>query len=90
MDRDIFGSIGSKNDNKIFLEISEDDCDYVAQNSKKQSYKINFSVNKQPFQLQHNALKLLHDLNLFNCLIDNPKYNDDAEESELCNRYESR
>lgn len=74
----IGGYVNRINDDNIFVEIFEESFEYMRRKCSRESYDISFCVNRQPFQLQHNALKWMLEHNLFNCLIDSPKYDDDA------------
>ncbi|XP_031626858.1 putative helicase mov-10-B.1 [Contarinia nasturtii] len=85
--RIITGSIQGKNDDKIFIEITDDCRKYAVNNYKHESYDIYFIVNRQPFQLQHYALKMMREQKLFDCLISNPKYDDDSERPALNDSY---
>lgn len=88
--RSVSGAIERKNEDKIFVKIYDEDLDYFQHNFKRESCDIFFNVNKQPFQLQHNALKLMREHNLFNCLINNPKYDDDTDDPGLNDHYAHR
>lgn len=74
---EIHGSIRMKNDDKIFVEIYEKCSDYLQRSCNKELYDIYFHVNRQPYQLQHNALKFMLEHKLFGCLINNPQYDSD-------------
>lgn len=70
----ISGKIKSCNKVWIFLEIDKKDISYL-RNNCDQKYDIRFEINRTAFQMQHNALKLIKEHNLFPILINNPKYN---------------
>lgn len=83
----ISGSIQGKNDDKIFVDINIECRSYALCNCNNELYDIYFIVNRQPFQLQHNALKIMKEQKLFDCLISNPKYDDDSEWPQLNDSY---
>lgn len=86
----IHGTIKSKKDDKIFVEVYEECFDYMLRNCHQDLYDIYFHVNRQPYKMQHNALKFMLEHKLFGCLINNRKYDDDTEPSGIRNFYTFR
>lgn len=68
------GRINGKSKDKIFVNI------YTGVVNYHDNYKVNFHVNRQTFQLQHQALNLIQDQNLFPYLINNPLYHNVVDE----------
>lgn len=86
----IHGSIKSKKDDKIFVEVFEECFDYMLRNCHKDFYDLSFHVNQQPYKMQHNALKFMQEHQLFKTLINNRKYDDDTEPTSVRNGYNFR
>lgn len=83
-DISISGQIKASNKEFIFVEIVQEHVAYLKRNCEIESYDIHFHINRVPFQLQRNALDLIANHNLFQHLINNPKYDEYAkEETEL-------
>lgn len=76
----ISGQVKGCNKDFIFVDIAEENVDYLKRNCNIESYDIHFHINRVPFQLQHNALEWTRKHNLFNQLINNPKYDQTGEE----------
>lgn len=71
----IYGQIKGINKDFIYIEINDQYfADYVKENCRRRSFDIYFQLNIMTFQLQHNALKWMRLHNLFDQLINNPKY----------------
>lgn len=79
--RILTGRIQGSNKEHIFLEISEEDVDYLRNNCGQRLFDIHFNMNRIQFQLQHNALNWLEKHGLFSLLVNNPKF--DCAEDEV-------
>lgn len=73
--RCISGQVRGCNKDYIFVEIGEEHFEYLKSHCNVELYDIFFHINRIIYQLQHYALDLLFNRNLFNVLINNPKYN---------------
>lgn len=73
----ITGQIKGSNKDMIFVQISDAKNSQYLQSKPNQSYSIHFhisQVNRVAFQQQHNALEWIAEHDLFDILINNPKY----------------
>lgn len=70
----------------IYIEIIEEDFDFVHTNCDKQYFDIEFHINRGPYQIQHRALEYVEKHNVHTMLINNPKY---YQSEEHAHRHES-
>lgn len=72
--KEIFGQILRVRDKKIYLEIFPETADLVRKSYMHEDYDIHFTLNRVPYQLQHNALEFLQKEKLFKILINHTSY----------------
>lgn len=83
----ICGQIKTTNKEFIFVEINDRrHAEHIRRNYNRK-FDIFFQLNVFAFQLQHNALRWIHKHNLFNILINNPKY-DSVDIEDYCSHAE--
>lgn len=67
----LHGRLTGKNDRQFFCVFKKN---LVRKMDPNTIYDITFHINRQPYQLQHQALDFVYDHNLFPLLIRNPMY----------------
>lgn len=78
------GRIRNCDKNSIYVEIIEDDFDFILKHCAKQYFDISFNINRVGYQLQHRALKYMEKHHLHSILINNKQYQyyeDDVDNS---------
>lgn len=73
--KEISGQVLRVRDKKIYLEIFRESADLVRKSYMHEEYDIHFTLNRVPYQLQHNALEFLQKEKLFKILINQNFYN---------------
>lgn len=72
----IEGRIKTNNKDFIFVEVIEPEHRRYLLNHPQRNYDIFFHVNRLTFQLQHNALEMIVDHQLYHLFINSSKYDD--------------
>lgn len=76
------GQIKRKSAEKIFVKMFEESFSDFIEVCTKQTFDIQFCLNRTPYQLQHFALEILHNQHLFDALINNAKYDETETSSD--------
>lgn len=84
------GQIQGSNKDYIFIDIAEENFDYLLRNCDNKLYDITFHINRTPFQLQHNALAWVKQHKLFPALINDEKYGRNEPEYINLNEFNFR
>lgn len=83
----VTGQIKSCNKYYIFVRFTGESLGFMSNgHNLNRKFNIAFHVNRTPFQLEHNVLERMRELDLFDCLINNPLY---AKACTECIDYDS-